>query len=84
MGFFFYIGSGVLDIGGGASGLSDPGSEVMATQKYAVIAGVLANPPSGGKHGDLEKYYQVICPQLLQILALKVKHILFIFGKKMP
>ena len=44
----------------------------MATQKYAVIAGVLANPPSGGKYGDLEKYYQLIAPQLLDILSLKV------------
>ena len=70
--FFLVVCSGVLDIGGGGPGLSNPESEVMATQKYAVIARVLANPPSGGKYGDLEKYYQFICPQLLDILALKV------------
>lgn len=64
--------SGVLDIGGGAAGLSSPDSEVMATQKYAVIAGVLASPPSAGKYSDLEEYYRVICPQLLDLLALKV------------
>lgn len=52
---------GVMDVGVGTE---------SSTQRYQIIAQVLANPPASS-YKNTEVYYEKICPQILDILALK-------------
>ena len=60
---FLNVIRGVLDLGGGGG----PSQEVQQTQKYEIISRVLSTPPYS-TYKDIEKYYQLICPQILSIL----------------
>ena len=55
---------GVLNV---IQGILDLG-ENDNVQRYLIIASVIANPPSTGKYSDLEKYFQLVCPQVLSII----------------
>ena len=58
--------NGVLNV---IQGVFDVGTnETDNAQKYQVIAGVVSNPPSTGKYSDLEKYFQLVSPQLVGVL----------------
>jgi len=52
---------GVLDMGGGDT------ADNMDWQKIGLVATVLGNPPEGN-YASVEKYYQQICPQIIEIL----------------
>jgi hypothetical protein len=52
---------GVLDMGGGDT------ENNMDWQKVGLVATVLGNPPEGN-YASVEKYYQLICPQIIEIL----------------
>ncbi|TRY61857.1 hypothetical protein TCAL_11238 [Tigriopus californicus] len=55
---------GVMDVGEGTE------SSSSSTQRYQIIAQVLANPPAS-TYKNTEAYYEKICPQILDILALR-------------
>ena len=56
---------GILGIGSDA--IETEGSH---TKRYAIIAAVISNPrSSGGKYEELEKYFERVCPQILDILS---------------
>jgi len=52
---------GVLDMGGGDT------EDNMDWQKVGLVATVLGNPPEGN-YASVEKYYELICPQIIEIL----------------
>ena len=53
-------------------GILDIGAETSEDlKKFQIIASIISNPPSTGKYSDLEEYFSLICPQILQILDLK-------------
>eukprot|EP00095_Tigriopus_kingsejongensis_P012027 maker-scaffold593_size129216-snap-gene-0.30 protein:Tk12027 transcript:maker-scaffold593_size129216-snap-gene-0.30-mRNA-1 annotation:"transmembrane and coiled-coil domain-containing protein 7" len=54
---------GVMDVGGS-------GENVQQTHRCQIIAQVLASPPAS-TYQNVEAYYERVCPQLLDILALK-------------
>ena len=56
--------NGVLNV---IQGILDVG-EAQDLQRFVIIATVISNPPSTGKYADLEQYYALICPQILQML----------------
>ena len=51
---------GVLDLGGEGEGVD--------WKQVNLVAEVLGNPPQGRYH-DTERYYSLVCPQLLDMLA---------------
>jgi hypothetical protein len=56
--------SGVINV---IRGVLDIGGESMDWQKISLVAGVLGNPPKGS-YSSTENYYQLICPQILDLL----------------
>ncbi|XP_040569681.1 transport and Golgi organization protein 6 homolog isoform X1 [Lepeophtheirus salmonis] len=50
---------GVLDVGGSED-----------DKKAKIIASVLASPPSTYSYGDVENYYELVCPQIIHILKI--------------
>ena len=58
---------GVMHVVRGVMDLGSP-EDSMDWQQVALVADVLGNPPQG-KFAETEAYYQLICPQLLEMLA---------------
>jgi hypothetical protein len=59
-----HVIQGVLNIG-----QDTQGAETHTIKKYTIIATVISNPVlSNAKYQDLEQYFSVVCPQILDIL----------------
>ena len=59
-----HVIQGVLNIG-----QDNQGIENELTKKYTIIATVISNPLlCNAKYQDLEQYFSVVCPQILNIL----------------
>ena len=57
---------GVMNV---INGIMDVGSDdADNAQKAVIVAAVISNPPKTGKYADLEKYFQLVCPQILSII----------------
>ena len=59
-----HVIQGVLNIGQDTQDV-----ENETTKKYTIIATVISNPVlSNSKYQELEQYFSVVCPQILDIL----------------